>query len=106
MAELEIDPNREFSFSFTYAEAEYIIKRLGDAPFKDVQVVIPKMQKQFEVQIQLPQEPVPMPVAESEVKSHEEEDALEDDDDFRRSFNPNFPDDNDEDIVPAPAPED
>lgn len=58
--------DREFTFLFTFDEAEYIIKKLGGCPYAEVHELIKKMKSQYEAQLNVAYEPTPMTEFESE----------------------------------------
>jgi hypothetical protein len=52
--------SQEFTFTFTHDEAEYIISRMGKLPYEETYEIISKMKKQYEAQINIPREPLPL----------------------------------------------
>lgn len=61
-------PDREFTFQFTHPEAEYVIQLLGRQPYQEVAEMISKMQRQYDSQVHLPQEPLPVETEEEKVE--------------------------------------
>lgn len=63
--------NLQITLNLTLAEVEYILRRIMDGPYREVGVLVPKIQNQAQVQVDAARSPAPEPAPVPQIVSDE-----------------------------------